>query len=194
MPISDASPRLRQGPVAPDDFYRALGYAIVAFTEIDEALFTLYYALTIGTHPDIAQARKAYYDSWNFAVRLRSVDDAVRRHCGHGPARADWERLRAQVEVLNERRNELAHSSAAPSFERDERAGLSFAPVLRLPADVTQRSAERLDTPALLALAIEFEDMADAVGEFLERVAPDPGNVQRQRWRREAAQRRQGRR
>jgi hypothetical protein len=172
MNRSDGSPAFTQGHPAPDDFYRALGYALVAFTEIDGALFGLYYALTVGEHADIERAKRNYYESWNFSARLRVVERAVGAHVTEPAARGQWRAIQSAVESLKEQRNELGNSSAGPSFERVAPDGLALVPTLGLPGAGAARGRARIDTQALIALAIEFEDMADAIVRFLERVAP----------------------
>jgi len=164
---------LINGPYAPDDFYRALGYALVAFTEIDGALFALFYALTVGETPDIEEAKRIFYESWNFGTRLKIVAKAASAKMADAALRAEWEEIEETIETLNGQRNQLAHSSAAASFEVDNSFGLALVPVLYLPGDSLSQPAEKLDTRHIVALAVEFEDMADRISAFLEKVAPD---------------------
>jgi hypothetical protein len=160
------------GRPAPDDFYRALGYALVAFTEIDGSLFALFYALTVGSTPDIDEAKRIFYKSWNFGERLKVVAKAASEKLVDAALCKEWEEIRASVETLKNQRNQLAHSSAAPSFEVVDATGLALVPYLGLPLDSRARSVEKLDTARIVAIAIEFEDMADRIANFLERIAP----------------------
>jgi hypothetical protein len=172
MMRNDESGPMNRVPHAPEDFHRALGYALVAFTEIDGALFTLFYALNAGETPDIEDARRIFYESWNFAVRLKVVARTAAARIGDPALRAEWDRTMADIESLKAQRNQLAHASSAASFEDDPTCGLVLVPVLGLPEQDPARTAERLDTRRIVALAIEFEDMADRITAFLERVAP----------------------
>ena len=158
---------------SPDDFYRALGYALVAFTEIDGALFMLFCALTSARAPDIESARRVFYESWNFAVRLALVARTARERIRNSRLRAEWDEIEEQLSALKDDRNNLAHASAAASFEMDPSLGLALVPMLHLPlGTVAAESADKLDARSLVLLAIEFEDAADRIGAFVRKIAP----------------------
>lgn len=167
----------RLGPNAHDDFYRALGYALVAFTEIDGSLFALFYAFTVGRTPDIDAAKRIFYESWNFSARLNVVARVVEEQIVDSALRHEWEEIRAAVETLKDQRNLLAHSSAASSFDVVDSIGLVLVPTFSLSGDKFTQANERLDTRHIVALAVEFEDMADRIAEFLEKIAPDRDRV-----------------
>jgi len=173
MTKSDDPQPLSNGPASPDDFYRALGYALVAFTEIDAALFALFYTLTMASMPDIEHARKIFTQTWNFGERLKIVARAVAEHLADPALRAEWEAMRTIMESLKDQRNQLAHASTAESFAIDKKLGLTLVPVLHLPGESRPQRTDRLDTQGIIGLAIEFEDMADRIGIFLRRVAPE---------------------
>jgi hypothetical protein len=177
MTRTDDPQPLGNGLRTPEAFYHALGYALVAFTEIDGSLFALFCALTIDQVLDIGMARRTYYESWDFGVRLRVVEKAVAAKGAGQKTTAltwcgQWEAIRAGIETLKDQRNQLAHSSAAASFEFDEALGPALIPALRLPSDKFSQAAERLDTRRLLALAVEFENMADRIHDFCAAIAP----------------------
>jgi hypothetical protein len=173
MTKTDASQPFNHGHPVPDDFYRALGYALVAFAEIDGALFALFYALNVGATPDIEQAKRIFYESWNFSARLKVLAHAVDAAALAPVQCAEWAQIRAGIETLKDQRNQLAYSSAATNFALDEVLGLALVPPLGLSIDGHAPTSERLDTQRILAWAVEFEDMADRIAKFLEQIAPD---------------------
>jgi hypothetical protein len=173
MTKTEGTQPFNHGHPAPDDFYRALGYALVAFTEIDGSLFALFYALTVGTNPDIDEAKRIFYESWNFGARLQVVAKAVGEKLTDVALRAEWDEIRASIENLKDQRNQLAHSSGAANFALVESGGLALIPYLGLPGAQFAQGIEKLDTSRIVAMAVEFEDMADRITKFLERIAPD---------------------
>jgi|GEM_PF-3766603 len=173
MSKSDDPQQLTRGPAGADDFYRALGYALVAFTEIDDMLFTLFYVLNVASTPDVEDARKVFYQSWNFSERCKVVAKAASERITDADLRAEWGAIRGIVETLNEQRNQLAHASAAGSFANDKSLGPTLVPLLQLPGSNGARRPGRLDTQAIVALAVEFEDLADRLSVFLRRIAPE---------------------
>jgi len=140
---------LIRGEFAPDDFYRALGCAIVTFSTIDGALWRLFWALGPNDPPDHVAARAIFYSSRQFGGRLDKVAALAGQKIIDPEMQAEWTDIHSLVSVLKDERNHLAHSDAAADFEHDNTFGLALVRPMHMPEEKYTPPKAKLDTRRL---------------------------------------------